>query len=92
MCPASAARSLLAEVAGAPTSREPWLDGRTPTEVDPDTVTMYSQLLLADAADGSRRTLTICYPGDAEPDQGFISVLSPLVASLLGMRVGDVTT
>lgn len=58
-------------------------------EVDPDIVTMYSQILLADPADGSRHKLTICYPADAEPEQGFISVLSPLGASLLGMRVGE---
>lgn len=34
------------------------------------------------------RTLTICYPGDAEPTLGFISVLSPVGASLLGLSVG----
>ena len=59
-------------------------------QVDPDVVTMYSQVLLADAADGSRRKLTPCYPGDAEPDAGFVSVLSPIGAALLGSRVGDV--
>lgn len=56
-------------------------------QVDPDVVTMYSQVLLADP-DGRRRKLTLCYPADAEPDAGFVSVLSPIGASLLGRRVG----
>ena len=34
--------------------------------------------------------VTLCDPDDAEPSQGFISVLSPLGASLLGLRAGDV--
>lgn len=59
-------------------------------EIAPDVVTMVSQLLLADPADGSRRKLTLCYPDDADPEQGFISVLSPLGSALLGLRVGDV--
>lgn len=58
-------------------------------QVDPDVVTMYSQVLLADGHDGSRRKLTLCYPGDAEPEAGFVSVLSPIGAALLGCRVGD---
>lgn len=57
-------------------------------EVQPDIVTMYSQLTL-DIADGGRRTLAVCWPGDAEPEAGFVSVLSPLGAALLGRRVGE---
>lgn len=58
-------------------------------QVGPDVVTMYSQLQLVDAATGRRRTLTLCYPADAEPDAGFVSVLSPVGAALLGRRVGS---
>jgi len=58
-------------------------------QVDPDVVTMYSQLLLADLEDGSRRTLTLCYPVDADSENGFVSVLSPIGAGLLGCRVGE---
>lgn len=58
--------------------------------VPPDVVTMYSQVLLADAAGSEPGKFTICYPDDAEPAQGFISVLSPLGTSLLGSRVGDI--
>jgi regulator of nucleoside diphosphate kinase len=56
--------------------------------VPPDVNTMYSQVLVEDIASGNRRKLTLCYPGDAEPHLGFISVLSPVGASLLGRRVG----
>ena len=58
--------------------------------ISPDVVTMYSQVELADLEDGKRRRLTICYPDDAEPAAGFVSVLSPVGASLIGRRVGSV--
>jgi regulator of nucleoside diphosphate kinase len=53
-------------------------------------VTMYSQVLLEDALQPSAPyKLTLCYPDDAEPASGFISVLSPVGAALLGLRVGE---
>ncbi len=58
-------------------------------EVPADVVTMYSQIVVADAQLGARRRLTLCYPQDAEPSAGFISVLSPIGASLLGLEVGQ---
>jgi regulator of nucleoside diphosphate kinase len=57
-------------------------------KVSPDIVTMYSQVLLADPDSGERRKLTLCYPADAEPSQGFVSVFSAVGRSLLGLRVG----
>lgn len=59
-------------------------------EVAPDVVTMYSQVLLQDIRTGQRSTLTLCYPADAEPALGFVSVLSPVGSALLGLRVGSV--
>lgn len=59
-------------------------------EVPPDVVTMYSQVMVEDLASGKRQRLTLCYPADAEPHLGFISVLSPVGAGLLGQRVGAV--
>ena len=47
-------------------------------KVSPDIVTMYSQVLLADPDTDERRKLTLCYPVDAEPSQGFVSVFSPV--------------
>lgn len=57
--------------------------------VAPDVVTMYSQVLLQDTQTGQRNTLTLCYPADAEPAVGFVSVLSPVGSALLGLRVGS---
>ena len=59
-------------------------------EVAPDIVTMYSQVLLQDLQTKQRNTLTLCYPEDAEPAVGFVSVLSPVGSALLGLRVGSV--
>lgn len=53
-------------------------------------ITMYTQMLAQDVTGGEPYKVTLCYPDDAEPSQGFISVLSPLGGSLLGLRVGDV--
>ncbi len=59
-------------------------------KVAPDIVTMYSQVELADLATGMRSRVTVCYPPDAEPASGFVSVLSPVGASLIGRRVGSI--
>ncbi len=59
-------------------------------DVAPDVVTMYSQVEIVDLNTRDRRKLTLCYPSDAEPSLGFISVLSPVGASLLGLRVGAI--
>ena len=53
-------------------------------------ITMYTQVLLHGDLGPQPYKVTLCYPDDAEPSQGFISVLSPLGASLLGLRVGDI--
>ncbi len=71
-------------------------------EVDADVVTMNSRVVIADAqgasvggggggggGEGERRTLTLCYPERADAAAGFVSVLSPIGAALLGLRVGD---
>ena len=58
-------------------------------QVSPDVVTMHTQVLLLDRDSGERSDVTLCYPADAEPADGFISVLSPLGWSLLGLCVGQ---
>lgn len=57
-------------------------------EIASDVVTMNSQVLLADSTTGEQYNLTLCYPQDAEPAAGFVSVLSPVGGSLLGERIG----
>ena len=57
-------------------------------EVAADVVTMYSQVRIVDARTGHAQKLTLCYPADAEPASGFISVLCPVGLALIGLRVG----
>lgn len=57
-------------------------------EVAPDVITMYSQVSIIDAYSGRRQELTLCYPRDAAPAAGFVSVLSPVGTGLLGLRAG----
>lgn len=59
-------------------------------EISADVITMYSQIEIVDLNSRRRQKLTLCYPRDAEPSLGFISVLSPVGASLLGLSVGSV--
>lgn len=59
-------------------------------EIPADVVTMYTQLETVDLRTQHRQKLTLCYPDDAEPNLGFISVLSPVGSSLLGLQVGAV--
>ena len=59
------------------------------TAVPACVVTMYTQVLLQGDAGTAPYKVTLCYPADAEPARGLVSVLSPLGASLLGLGVGD---
>ena len=54
-----------------------------------DVVTMQSKVVLRDLQTSRRYRLTLCYPEDAEPAAGAVSVLAPLGASMLGLRVGE---
>jgi regulator of nucleoside diphosphate kinase len=60
----------------------------SPPSIPADVVTMYSQVLIAETGAPEPRKYTLCYPNDAEPQRGFISVCSPFGASLIGRRVG----
>jgi regulator of nucleoside diphosphate kinase len=55
-----------------------------------DLVTMNSRVEVVDLHTHHRQVLTVCYPGDAEPAAGCISVLSPVGISLLGLKTGDI--
>lgn len=59
-------------------------------EIPVDVITMYSQMEIVDLNSHHTQKLTLCYPKDAEPSLGFISVLSPVGSSLLGLKVGSV--
>lgn len=64
----------------------------TPQTVPPDVVTMLTRVRVADPAGGAERSLTLCYPPEADAAKGYISVLSPLGTALLGLRVGETAT
>jgi regulator of nucleoside diphosphate kinase len=53
-----------------------------------DVVTMYAQFVIRDLKLQRRQILVICYPSDAEPGKGYVSVLSPAGMGLLGLPVG----
>ncbi|CAM3863585.1 GreA/GreB family elongation factor [Polaromonas hydrogenivorans] len=59
-------------------------------DIAPDVVTMYSQVEIIFSDSGLRQKVTVSYPCDAEPELGFISVLSPIGAALVGRRLGEV--
>ncbi|MET3494297.1 GreA/GreB family elongation factor [Variovorax boronicumulans] len=58
-------------------------------EVPADIVTMNARVEIEDLPTQQRQTLVVCYPGDAEPTTGLISVLSPVGIGLLGLKAGD---
>jgi regulator of nucleoside diphosphate kinase len=60
-----------------------------PPQVAPEVVTMYTRVRVEDTATGRHHVYTLCYPPDAEPAEGFVSVLSPVGASLLGAHIGE---
>jgi regulator of nucleoside diphosphate kinase len=61
-----------------------------PKDMPADVVTMYAQFEIEESTTRRRQTLVICYPGDAEPSAGYISVLSPVGLALIGLQAGDV--
>ena len=65
-----------------------YADVVAPQAIAPDVVTMGSQVEFS-LANGSRQTLSVVYPEEANADAARVSILSPIGAALLGARVGD---
>ncbi|WP_422016275.1 GreA/GreB family elongation factor [Roseateles sp.] len=59
-----------------------------PAQLPADVVSMNSEVEVVDPARGQPQRLTLCYPAEARPELGCISVLSPVGLSLLGRAVG----
>ena len=59
-------------------------------DLNADTVTMNSRVLVRDTDSGNGQVLTLVYEADADPYGENVSVLTTLGASLLGSQVGDV--
>ena len=60
--------------------------------VAPGVVTMNAQVVLRAGPQEEYCRLTLCYPVDADPARGHISVLSPLGSSVLGLCAGQTAT
>lgn len=58
-------------------------------EIPSDLVTMNSKFRYADLTEGKEATVTLVYPGVADPSKGKISVTAPLGTALLGLREGE---
>jgi regulator of nucleoside diphosphate kinase len=59
-------------------------------ELPADVVTMGSQVVFLDRASGERHSVELVYPGAADMAMGRVSVLTPIGAGLIGLRVGSV--
>jgi regulator of nucleoside diphosphate kinase len=58
-------------------------------EVPSDVVTMNSDVVYEDVATGVQRAIRLVYPKDADVATGRVSILAPMGAALLGVRVGQ---
>lgn len=58
-------------------------------EVRADIVTMYAQIQVRLNGSEALSKIALCYPEDAEPASGFVSVLSPMGLALLGLGLGQ---
>lgn len=54
-----------------------------------DVVRIGSRVRFEDEQTGSAREVVLVYPSDADASAGRVSVLAPVGAALLGLRVGD---
>ena len=59
------------------------------TEVPADVVTMNSEVVCEDITTGAQRAIRVVYPQDVDVLAGRISILAPMGAALLGLRVGQ---
>lgn len=61
----------------------------TAEDIPPDVVTMRSTVEFVDQATGTRRTVELVYPAEADIAANRISVITPVGAGLIGLREGD---
>jgi regulator of nucleoside diphosphate kinase len=57
-------------------------------ELPGDAVTMRSHVVFVDKATGERHAVQLVYPGEADMAQQRVSILTPIGAARIGMRVG----
>ena len=62
---------------------------REPGDIPPDLVTMHSSVSIVDAATGEEKVVRLVYPHEVGGSPDCVSVLAPVGAALLGLRVND---
>jgi len=60
-----------------------------PDQLPSDVVTMHSRVAFEDVRSGAVREVVLVYPAASDASAGRLSVLAPIGAALLGLRVGD---
>lgn len=60
-----------------------------PDDLPGDVATMGSSVTFVDDASGVTHQVQLVYPGDADAEAGKISILTPLGAGLIGLRIGQ---
>ncbi|UYL07231.1 nucleoside diphosphate kinase regulator [Bdellovibrio sp. SKB1291214] len=58
-------------------------------ELPQDTVSMNSQVTFVDLDTGKEQSVILAYPNDANIEQNKVSILAPVGAALIGLRVGQ---
>jgi len=58
-------------------------------EIPPDVVTMNSRITFKELETGEESEVTLVYPSDANLEKRKVSILAPVGAALIGLRVGD---
>ncbi len=61
-------------------------------KIDPDIITMNSEVLLTFLKNGQTKIVKLVYPEKASFKDGLLSVLSPLGCALLGYKKGDIVS
>jgi regulator of nucleoside diphosphate kinase len=59
-----------------------------PGQLEPNVVTMLSQVMYRDEATGQQRVVTLVYPQSVPSDDSALSVMTPLGAALIGLSEG----
>jgi regulator of nucleoside diphosphate kinase len=57
--------------------------------VPADVVTLNTTLVVVDADTNTRRIITVVLPEQADVERGRVSVLAPIGAAVIGLRLGD---
>ncbi|QLY26706.1 nucleoside diphosphate kinase regulator [Bdellovibrio sp. KM01] len=58
-------------------------------QLENDVVAMNSTVTFTDLDSGKEQALTLSYPHDANMEMGKVSILAPVGAALIGLRVGQ---